>query len=277
MHTRRMANQEIKSLAQILGTWLKESRGREKIEFFDMEQDTWEKLVPPLQALFPDTEINQDVETLKMVLNDWTTRVAASNDATKLEVDQAAKTVPDGLTFNPGARKLWYNKMKGQNDEEWTDAEPALAKWTDILTSIVDMALDELNVVETRWTQARDVQTTYRQFDQLAKTYGSKAMSLKITSRQVTREQAIESIQNANVKADEWLQKLNQYYDFQPNNAQKEGMMLFFPSPDGLNRTDIRWNDFVEMLATKKSRVAAFVMNYGGTAKTIDDFPEQAA
>ena len=53
--------------------------------------------------------------------------------------------------------------------------------------------------------------------------------------------------------------------------------MLFFPSPDGLNRTDIRWNDFVEMLATKKSRVAAFVMNYGGTAKTIDDFPEQAA
>ena len=101
MHTRRMANQEIKSLAQILGTCLKESRGREKIEFFDMEQDTWEKLVPPLQALFPDTEINQDVETIKMVLNDWTTRVAASNDATKLEVDQAAKNPPVGLTFSP--------------------------------------------------------------------------------------------------------------------------------------------------------------------------------
>ena len=62
-----MANQEIKSLAQILGTCLKESRGREKIEFFNTDQDTWDKLVPPLRALFPETEMNQDVETIKMV------------------------------------------------------------------------------------------------------------------------------------------------------------------------------------------------------------------
>ena len=204
-----MANQEIKSLAQILGTWLKESRGKEKIEFFDMEAETWEKLVPPLQVLFPDAEINQDVETIQMVFNDWTTRVAACNNATILEVDQAARTAPNGLNFNPAARKLWYNKMKGQNDEEWTNAEPALAKWTNILSSIVDMATTELDVVETRWTEAKDVQTAYRQFDQLAKTYGSKAMNLKITSGQVSRDQAIESIENANIKADEWLQKLN--------------------------------------------------------------------
>ena len=166
MHTRSMANQEIKSLAQILGTWLKESRGKEKIEFFDMEAETWEKLVPPLQVLFPDAEINQDVETIKIVFNDWTTRVAACNNATILEVDQAARTAPNDLNFNQAARKLWYNKMKEQNDEEWTNDEPALAKWTNILTNMVNMASAQLNIVELRWREAKDVQTAYKQFDQ---------------------------------------------------------------------------------------------------------------
>ena len=43
-----------------------------------------------------------------------------------------------------------------------------------------------------------------------------------------------------------------------------------------MNRTEIRWNDFVQMLQTKKSRLAVFVPDYGGNEKTINDFPEQA-
>ena len=76
--------------------------------------------------------------------------------------------------------------MTEQNDEEWTNDEPALAKWTSILTKIVNMAKSELTVVETRWIEAKAVQTSYTQFDNLAKTYGSKNMSLKITSGQVS-------------------------------------------------------------------------------------------
>ena len=161
-----MANIEIKSLAQILGTWLKEDRGKEKIEFFDMEVEKWEKEAQLLQGLFPDAEINQDVETIKMVFNGWITRVRGCNDATTLEVDLAARNEPNDLRFNQTARKLWYNKMKEQNDEEWTNDEPALAKWTNILTKIVDMAKAELIVVETRWTEANNSIIWQRRMDQ---------------------------------------------------------------------------------------------------------------
>ena len=83
MRTRSMANQQIKSMSQVIGTCLKESRGKEKIEFFDASPDTWEKLAPALEQLFPGTEANQDVETIERLFNGWNTNVAATNDATR--------------------------------------------------------------------------------------------------------------------------------------------------------------------------------------------------
>ena len=271
-----MANEEVKTLAQILGTWLKEDRGKLKIDFFDMEAEKWEKEVQILQNIFPDEEFHQDAETMRKILEGWSTRIRACNDATILEIDLAARNVPNDLRFNQAARKLWYNKMKGQNAEVWGDEEPPQAKWASILTNIVNMMRSELTVVETRWTEAKAVKTSYTQFDAVAKKYGSRNMKLKISTRQIGRDQVIESIQNANTMSEEWITKLNEYYNFQPNNAQKKAMKLFFPGPDGMNRTEIRWNDFVQMLQTKKSRLAAFVLDYGGSEKTINDFPEQA-
>ena len=103
-----MANTEIKSLAQILGTWLKEERGRLKIEFFNMEAEKWEKVAELLQGLFPEAEINQDVETIGMVLDAWMTRVRGCNDATILEIDLAARNPPNDLRFNQAARKFCF-------------------------------------------------------------------------------------------------------------------------------------------------------------------------
>ena len=37
------------------------------------------------------------------------------------------------------------------------NAEPAQAKWTNILTKIVNMALDSVTVVETRYARAEEI------------------------------------------------------------------------------------------------------------------------
>ena len=137
-----------------------------------MNSDTWEKLVPPLQELFPGTEVHQDVATIKILFNGWKTHVAEINDGTRLEIDQAARVAPPGLGFNQEGRKAWYNKMKDENDEEWNNAEPAQAKWTNILTKIVNMALDGVTVVETRYTKAEEIRRVQAEYEQLAKKYG---------------------------------------------------------------------------------------------------------
>ena len=107
MQSRRMANQQTKLISQLLGMCLKGTKGKEKFEFFDMNSDTWDKLVPPLQELFPGTEIHQDVITVKKLFNGWITHVAEINDGARLEIDQAARVAPPGLGFNQEGRKAW--------------------------------------------------------------------------------------------------------------------------------------------------------------------------
>ena len=97
---------------------------------------------------------------------------------------------------------------------------------------------------------------------------------MKIKRGAESTDEVTEMIQKANEKSDEWMLKLNAYYKFTPNNAQKEGMILFFPSTDGMNKTEIRWNDFIEMIETKRGRIASFALRYGGPTITIDNFPE---
>ena len=69
-------------------------------------------------------------------------------------------------------------------------------------------------------------------------------MELKIKRGVVGTDEVKQMIQIANEKADEWIEMLNDYYQFDPSNAEKAGMILFFPTNDGLNRTEIRWDDF---------------------------------
>ena len=165
-----------------------------------------EKLVPPLEQLFHGTEVNPDVATIQRLFNGWKTHVAETNDATRAKIDHAARVAPQGLGFNQEGRKVWYNKMKEQNDEEWTNAEPAQAKWTNILTKIVDIGLAGLEVVETRWTQAEEVKRVQGEFEALAKKYGTGAMDLRIKRGVERTDEVKEMIQRANEKGDEWIE-----------------------------------------------------------------------
>ena len=107
MRTRNMANQQIKTMSQVLGTFLKEIRGKEKIEFFDVTQDTWDKLGPALEQLFPGTEVNRNVETIERLFNEWNSGIASLNGAVRTEIDLAARIAPAGLVFSQDGRKAW--------------------------------------------------------------------------------------------------------------------------------------------------------------------------
>ena len=62
MRTRNMASQELKLMAQILGMCLKGTRDKEKFEFFNFGGETWEKLVPHLNVILPDAEIQKQTK-----------------------------------------------------------------------------------------------------------------------------------------------------------------------------------------------------------------------
>ena len=53
-----MASQKLKLMAQILGMCLKGTTDKEKFEFFNFGREVWEKLVPHLNLVLPDTEVH---------------------------------------------------------------------------------------------------------------------------------------------------------------------------------------------------------------------------
>ena len=95
-----------------------------------------------------------------------------------------------------------------------------------ILTKIVDMGIEAVKPLETRYKRAEEIKKCNDSFEDLARENGTSMTMFKVVRGTGDLNEIRQNIELANNRATQRLEGLNDYNGYKPTNDQKQSFMM---------------------------------------------------
>ena len=165
------------------------------------------------------------------------------------------KTKIKDLPLNDVGRRIWYESLREDDDEEWKEGgtEPDKDKqyFLTKLRTVARLGLQHLVVMEKRWEKGLNMGVLYDSFMIVANTTGPGQTVLNLQLKKVKRENVIKSIDQGSKDADEWATQISEYFGVSRTGEFQSAMKFFFPGAGFDLEDKIDWKKLKDSYKTK--------------------------